>query len=437
MKILVIARYFSPYNHIASVRLTKLAKYFHRSGHQVTVLTANNDDKTLDPILMEDEKEIDTILRVDNSKTYYRIFDAIYGGYKGMAVSVSSSTSEVTTTLAKKAWLLSKIKKYAREWMYIYENVDFARQAREKLPYKLADFDVILSSYGPFSSHILGRYYKKHRCAPQWIADFRDAVEFAGEYSLAGAWSRRYLRQVYADADKITGVSQGVLDELQIPESIPAIVISNAFDPEDMRFVENSDRTEKMFRMVYPGQLYSGKRDLSYVFRSLRELSDEGKLDISAVCVEYAGACFSELCKQADKYRLSSVIRNHGYIDRKASLELQKRSDLLLLASWNNVGNTGIVTGKFLEYLMMRKPIVCTISGNLANSALKEMIEEARVGICCEEAAGEPDYLKLKDFLYKEYCVAMGVRKPDFCPDEESIAKHTYFVKARDFERLF
>lgn len=437
MNILIIARYFSPYNHIASVRLTKLAKYFQRSGHQVTVLTANNNDKTLDPILVEDEKEIGTIIRADNSKTYYKLFDLLYGAYKKTATSAPGGVGVPSESPSKKTRMLSRIKEFVRKWMYIYENVDFARAARKKLPYKTSKFDVILSSYGPFSSHVLGRYYKKHGCAPQWIADFRDAVEFSEENSLAGAWSRRFLRKVYACADKVTGVSQGVLDELQIPEHIPSVVISNAFDPEDLRFVEDVYRAPKVFRLVYPGQLYGGKRDLSSVFRSLRELSDEGKLDISTIRVEYAGAHFSELCRQAGKYDLANVIFDHGYIDRKTSLQLQKQGNVLLLASWNNVGNTGIVTGKFLEYLMMRKPIVCAISGNLANSDLKTMIEAANVGICCEDAAGESDFLKLKVFLYKEYCVAMGERKPDFHPDENNIAQYTYLVKSQDFERLF
>lgn len=440
MRVLIIARYFSPYNHIASIRLTKLAKYLQRMGHEVTVLTGMNNTGTLDPILMEDEKELSNIVRADNSRLYYAIYNFAYGTFKKYVATAGSPVAAVansaTSATANTNSLKSKIKAMVRETLEIYENNDFARQAQKKLHAKQEQYDVIISSFGPYSSHLLGLHYKKRHCAPVWIADFRDAITFE-ECGMFAGWARRFLRCVFASADHVTGISQGVIDELCVPVNLPTTVISNAFDPEDLRFVAPVSQQEKMCYLTYPGQLYAGKRDFSPVFRGIQELSAEGKIDLAHIRVNYAGAQYDELQRQAAAFGVESILVNHGYVNRKASLEMQAASHLLLLASWNNVGNTGIVTGKFLEYLMMRKPIVCVVSGNLPNSTLKEMIASTNVGFCYEAAGPEVEHEQLKEYILKIYRAAVNGTQLDFSPNQEEIVQYTYVQKAADFEVIF
>ncbi|MBR5217019.1 MAG: hypothetical protein IKV68_01515 [Oscillospiraceae bacterium] len=440
MKILIIARYFSPYNHIASIRLTKLAKYLQRMGYEVTVLTGMNNTETLDPILMEDEKEISRIVRADNSRLYYAVYNFIYGVYKKNSNAAAASAAPAANTAvpadADAPSFKNKLKAMVREALHIYENYDFAHQAKKQLRAVRGQYDVILSSFGPHSSHLLGLHYKKRNCAPVWIADFRDAISFE-DYTLSAGWSKRFLARVFTRADHITAVSQGVIDQLELPATLSRTVISNAFDGEDLRFVAQTSQDDRICYLSYPGQLYSGKRDLSPIFRCIQDLSTQGEIDLSRIRINYAGSNYDELQRQAAPYGLTHILIDHGYVNRQASLEMQTASDLLLLASWNNVGNTGIVTGKFLEYLMMRKPIVCVISGNLPNSALKEMIDSANVGFCYEAAGPDDSYDQLKQYILMVYRAAVNGAQLDFFPDENNIAQYTYAQKASTFAELF
>lgn len=436
MKILIIARYFSPYNAIASVRLTKLAKYLQRAGHTVTVLTAQNNEKTCDPILMEDEKEIPRIIRGDNSSFYYKLYAMVYGAYKKTeGTVVSAAPVKGAEPKADRTDLLGRIKVFVRNGMFIWEQVNFTHQARRLLSVRDGDFDVILSSYGPFSSHMLGMYYKRRLPGAQWVADFRDLVQFSQDRSLAGMWARRFVRRVYRHADAVTAVSEGVLEALGVPSAIPAEIISNGYDSEDIRFVTVPEQGDGCMHLVYPGQLYAHKSDLTPVFRCLRDLVRAGEIDPARVKLDYAGPDFPQLCWQAEKYEMQDILVDHGYIDRSRSLALQRQSDILLLASWNNVGNTGIVTGKYLEYLMIGKPVLAVVSGNLAGSALKDMITEGRTGFCYEVADPQED--ALREFLRKQYRTALGDLRPDFAPDRDIIARYSYAAKADSFDRLF
>ena len=440
MKVLIIARYFSPYNAIASVRLTKLAKYLHRNGHHVTVLTAQNRDKLIDPILLKDEQEIDVIIRAENSRGYHRLFDLVYGAYKKVAKTTAQSMTPAAPaagSAGESKSFSASIKEFVRQWMYILENLDFARQAKRELSIRQGDFDVMLSSYGPFSSHLLALHYHRKDPGMKWIADFRDPVEFTEEKTLAGRWARSFRQKVYRNTDVVTAVSEGTLSSLQVPVELKTCAITNGFDPEDLKSVQASSVQSGMFHMVYPGMIYKGKQNFGSLFRALSELEQENRIVREKVRVTYAGPDFHILQAFAAEWNMESVLHDLGMINRQESLALQQAAHVLLLTSWNNTGNTGVVTGKFLEYLMARRPILCLISGNEPNSALKEMIRAAKVGFCCEEAGGETEYLQMKEYLYQQYRMAVESAENPFSPEQAVINQYTYMEKAAAFELLF
>ena len=107
-------------------------------------------------------------------------------------------------------------------------------------------------------------------------------------------------------------------------------------------------------------------------------------------------------------------------------MQEQLNSHILLLASWNRTGSTGIITGKFLEYMMIKKPIICTITGNLPNSDLKQMIKHANIGVTWEEANNENDYPILKNYIYNQYVRYKEGIPLLFEPNLEYIEKFNY-----------
>ncbi len=442
MKVLIIAPIFSPSNRIAAIRPTKLAKYFSRQGIEVTVITAPNVFDIEDPILVDDEKEVHQVVRIPNSKVYNKAYTIVYGGYRQVAGKKSSGTKDHETSKPVKGGRAkeSAIKKFVRSWMQIWKDYDYANQVKGWVKSQTENYDVVLSTYGPFSSHMIGKLIKKRNPSIVWIADFRDALQYAEEGSPIGIWARSFGKNVYKNADHIIGVSSGVLDDLQIPKKHEGrcAVITNGFDQEDQKKIASAKvETEQKLRLLYTGQLHLGKSDVSIVFRAIRDLASEGMIDLQKISVQYAGLNGDEFIQQAAQYDLQSITQDFGFISRVDALALQNACDVLLLASWNSVGSTGIITGKFLEYIMMDKPILCTVTGNLSSSALKDMIIQANVGYCWEEANGQADYAGLKRFLLRQYQAAIGTEDRDFHPNSAYIKQFSYEHIANQFIALF
>ena len=92
-------------------------------------------------------------------------------------------------------------------------------------------------------------------------------------------------------------------------------------------------------------------------------------------------------------------VQDNGMVSRKKSIELQSSADILLMASANMTHQSGILTGKMFEYMMMDKPIICCMNGDLPGSGVKQVLTETGMGFCCEQAAGPDEEEALTDYL--------------------------------------
>ena len=110
----------------------------------------------------------------------------------------------------------------------------------------------------------------------------------------------------------------------------------------------------------------------------------------------YAGGEGALLRRYAASCDMESCIEDHGWVSREESIRLQRNGDILLMASWNTEAFKGILTGKLFEYMMMNKPVVCCMSGDLTGSDVKGVLETTGIGFCYEQAGGQRD----KDALY-------------------------------------
>lgn len=404
MKILYIAPIFSPANRIAAVRSSKMAKYLQRAGHEVTVIMSETENTDVnDKLLEKDVEDLSQVIRLSNSERYQSIYNRIYGVYAAHKADdgkrpVAAETGGSCTTVKRNG-----LKNLVRTWLNIYKSYDFASAAIRYLKTHNIAADAVVSTYGPFSSHMIARYYKKKNPTACWIAEYRDLVEYSFDHTLAGMWARKYWASVNRKADVLVAVSKGVAGKMPACENNEVHVITNGFDPEDCPAVQADAGRDPRWTMSYCGALYHNRRNLSLLFRALRELADEGRIDLRQVVCVYAGKDFPQLVSQAAPYGMEQILENRGFIKREAAIGIQQASDVLLLATWNTTEEQGILSGKFLEYMMHQHPIVCIVSGNVPNSEVKEIISEYHLGACCEEIGGESEFLNLKEYLYSLY----------------------------------
>ena len=169
----------------------------------------------------------------------------------------------------------------------------------------------------------------------------------------------------------------------------------------------------------------------------MRDFVESGIFNINDLAVHYAGKDFNILKNQASNFGMEQILCDHGFVPRDQSLSMQLGADILLHASWNSIGYTGVLTGKFFEYMMMDKPILSIITGNVPNSEIKEMMVKANIGFCYEQALKNTDNKKLKDFLLTLYQEFKKSSSLPFDPNREYIEKFSYQNIAKQFENLF
>jgi len=224
---------------------------------------------------------------------------------------------------------------------------------------------------------------------------------------MAFAWQagrqRRYIQMVRQNADLLTGVSYGVLDMMDMEKT--GRVLTNGFDREDLPSVDEAAvRTDDRLRIVYCGYISEGRknapnRDLSPMMKTIRSLIDDRILEQDEVQLVYAGSQSPLFVQVAEEYGLQACVEDHGMVSRQESIRLQLGADILLMASWHMTGRKGILTGKLFEYMMMNKPVVCCMSGDLTGSDVKGVLDTTGIGFCYEQAAGQADADALQAFV--------------------------------------
>jgi glycosyltransferase involved in cell wall biosynthesis len=131
----------------------------------------------------------------------------------------------------------------------------------------------------------------------------------------------------------------------------------------------------------------------------MQMLLDEDFCAPGEIRILYAGGDGRIFQEQAEKAGLAYPVTDMGQVSREASLALQKEADVLLVASWNGQGEQGVLTGKMLEYMMMNRPILCCMNGDIPESETKKLLHGAGMGFCYEEANGAEDEEKLLRYL--------------------------------------
>lgn len=404
-KVLVISYFFGPANKIGAVRWTKISKYLQNENYDVKVITSVN--KNL--LFLEDEYLIDPLLNTDCSNLdILEIQHSVF--YKKLSMylrKIFSSKMKDNGNLSKKNNEKKTIKKrilhYGVFFLSLLQDYDFYIQVKRNIKKKeicVPKNTVLITTYGPLSNHIIG--LKLRKIFKMWIADFRDPICQYDNYRIEKKINRFFERQITTKCDHLIAVTEGYLSSIINENPIKKCsVITNGFDPLDFEEFEINRNNRDEISFVYTGTLYSGKRDLDHLFCSIRKMIDENKISINKIKFNYAGSQFNTLESMAKLYNLESIIKNYGLVDRRESLEIQSKSDILIVATWNNPQELGVIPGKFLEYLGFKKPILGIVCGEDTGSELKKRINSTNSGYCYETESG--DIEGMINFILKVY----------------------------------
>jgi hypothetical protein len=256
--------------------------------------------------------------------------------------------------------------------------------------------DAIISTW-PLTSHIVAHHLKRNYKIP-WIADLADLWSQNSAYAF-GKFRRKIdenlEKRMLVLADILTTSSQPLAERLRFlhnRSSVPDILIGFETDDSD----EEKVNLTSEFTITYTGILYKAKREPSKFFCALSDLISENALSKDHIQVRFYGPQADWAQHDIAKYKLAGVVRQHGTVPLSECLRKQKESQLLLQLNWNDPAEKGVFSGKLLDYLIARRPILAA-GGAGYDEVVKEILAKTKSGVYA------PKIEEIKHYLIEAY----------------------------------
>ena len=394
-KVILIAFYFNQVNEIASKRLRALAKYLPQFGWEPIVIV---------PDLGAIPKDNDNL----NCRIIYTEYEDMFSHFsrkfklsKPSTPSDSNGFNEFDDDKLKDSTsfsnpIISKVISMAGEVFAYPDGMKYWHESAFKEASKIIEeeeIDAIISSSWPVTCHTIAKDLKNKYDIP-WIADLRDLWNlnpYVSHTFIRTYFEKRLELKTFENADALTTTTDLAAKTLATLHPDNKIVpILSGYDKDDFKFLDSiinnenynvngqkEDSTkENKLKFIYAGSLYGGKRDPTNLFKAIRQLEDENKLDSSKISIEFYGDD-TNLEEIANHYGLQDIIKIGGKISHEEVLKRQLDSDILLLISWDNEKEKMFIPGKIYEYFALNKPI---LSIGHKEGSLNDLIDETKVG---------------------------------------------------------
>ena len=377
MKLLMISYYYAPMNEIGAVRTSKLVKYFVAMGWEVDVLTIKPN-----PRLQSESIFDETLLchELSQVKTYRADFPKELEFLYRFKSTTSKDFGK--SSLSKDKHLsLSDLKGDVKaDLAFFLQNYFIGRAFIKEAKQLNNDYDVIISSFGPYSMIDAGLTIKRKYKRAIYCQDVRDYIIRPGETDtiLQMLYKKKCEKAVENNADIICVVSKDAIPNLGKRK---VFEIPNGFDEDELfNQKEASNDTEweysDFFNIFYGGRIYPDQ-DLTKFARVISGYEHRDRIRI-----HYAGTHYEQFISAFKDYNITNLVVNHGLLSRNETMFLQRKADANLQLSWENNNQHGIVTGKIYELIIARKPIISIINGERTDCRIGQMFNDDPIRKC-------------------------------------------------------
>lgn len=355
-KVLIITYYWPPSGGAGVQRWLKFAKYLPELGWQPIVYTPENPElPAVDESLEKDiPKDIEVIKQpIWEPYSWYRQFV----GQKDKKIG-SGFVSE-----KKEPGLLHKISVWVRGNFFIPDaRMFWIKPSVQHLTKYLQEnpVDAVVSTGPPHSMHLIALELKK-RLDINWIADFRDPwtnIDFYQELKLTNWADKKHHKlehEVLTTADKVVTIGYTMSEEMKALGAQQVETITNGFDNDD--FPTEEVDLDETFTISHIGT-FSPSRNHPTFWKALADLKTENEDFAHEFKLRTVGVVDHKVKASIAEYGLEENWEAISYVPHVEVLSYQRSSHVLLVSINNSPNATGILPGKFFEYLASGRPIL-------------------------------------------------------------------------------
>jgi hypothetical protein len=371
--ILLIAYYWPPSGGAGVHRWLRFSNYFKDNGCSLTVFCPEDAAwPEVDNTLLDKVPEDVTIIR-------RKIFEP----HKYLGKSTGTGFTEKS-----KPSIFKRFITWIRGNLFIPDSrVFWIRPSTRYLSNYLKnhpEITTIISSGPPHSAHVIGLRLKKKFKNIHWIADFRDPwtqIDFYHNLNI-GKWAdkkhKSLEKECLASANEVVTVSKHCALGLEEIASRKVNVITNGYIFPD--FDERQVILDSKFTLSHFGTMPFARNPL-VLWKALRVILDENPSFGKHLSINLIGVVDYNVINSYKEFNLDKHINVSPLVPHAKSIELQRKTQVLLLVA-NNSGNVkGILTGKFFEYLGAKRPILAIGS---TDSDLSRAVENTKCGFLAD-----------------------------------------------------
>jgi len=351
-RVLILSRELPPAVGPHPIRVAKLTKYLPEFGWQPTVLTVPLDHAWALDVTLADALGGTPVIRVP------RLLRGLIAPNSRGERSVAGASPSAANESATPPWR-RLVTRLAAGLLVPDRDLLWAVPAARAAARLAGDFDVIMTTAPPFSTHLAGAW-AGGRTATPWVAEYRDNWTMNPHYRrgpVRGWIEREAERRVLRRAAVVIAISEPAASE--IATAIPSVadrimVAANGFDPDDM---PRPSGLPSRFEIVYAGTL-DGRRDPRPLLTALANRMRDDATFASVVSLRLIGNVAPWVAAAARDALGANRVRVDGLLPHREALEAAAGAAVLLgITTHAEAGGAGL-TSKLFEYLGLRRPIL-------------------------------------------------------------------------------
>jgi glycosyltransferase involved in cell wall biosynthesis len=355
-KVLMIINEFPPTGESGVQRPVKFIKYLVQLGYEVFVVTPKNPTKNvLDYTLLND---------IPDS---VKIFKTSSFGIKGKAHQKIGELRKISNDKLTPKKLFWKFLKSINDIIMPIDKqigwTPFAYAKAKQVIKKYSIKNIYITGF-PFSAFIIGKKLKQtFGDKVNFIADYRDAWQFEPKIDKNVSKRRKNIMVKIEDSivpfvDKFVFATEFIRQ--QYLKKFPNIenrsmTITNGYDEDDFISIKKPQKMP-FFNFVYMGKFYDFKRSPIPLMKSLekyKQSNEEFNFQFNHI-----GTLSEQLLNKLKSYPFYNYL---GYKTHDEAINISVDADVLILIINNDPSSLGVYTGKFFEYLMLKKPILALV----------------------------------------------------------------------------